>query len=168
MHLLVRALVGAPRLDPVPVEVGGGIGLGHVEVAARARAAGADHGGEDREGPVHRPGVDADARVLGHVGEAVLVGGDRHLARPGVVGDAVARHVLVRAGGPVPRDGAEDDARVHLAQALVGEAPSGQGPGPHRLDHDVGLLDEVQVDLHALGLAQVDRDRALAPVDVKG
>ena len=112
--------------------------------------------------------MDTDARVLGQVGVAALVVGHRPLARPRVVGDAVARHLLVRPGGPVARDRAEHEAPVRLPQPLVGEAALGQRSGTHGLDHDVGVLGQVQVDLHAFGLPEVDGDRALAPVDVEG
>src|SRR5438132_401990 len=104
VDLVVRPLVGPPALDAVPVEVGGGVRLGHVEVATLSGRAGPDDTSQDGEGAVEGPGVDPDARVLGHVGEALLVVDDWHLAGPGVVGDAVAGHVLVGPGGAVTRD----------------------------------------------------------------
>ena len=167
VDLVGGPLVGPPRLDAVPVEVGGRVGLGHVEVTALAGLASPNHGGEDGEGAVDGTGVDADTRVLGQIGEAVFVAGHRHLAGPRVVGDAVAGHLLVRTGGAVARDRAEHDAGVDLSEPLVRQTPAGQRPGSHGLDHDVGVLGQVEVDLHTLGLAQVDGDRALAAVDVQ-
>ena len=94
-----------------------------------------------------------------------------HLGRdepgPGVVGDAVARQVPVGPGRAVARDGAEHDLRVDRLQVLVAEAPLGQGPGAHGLDHGVGAGHELLVDGHALVGLQVEGDRLLAPVDVE-
>ena len=112
--------------------------------------------------------MDADARVLRQVRVAALVVGDGHLAGPRVIGDAVAGIVLVGTGGAVARDRAEHDARVDLAEPLVGQAALGQGARPHGLDDDVGVLRQIEIDLHAFRLAQVDGNRALAPVDMQG
>src|SRR4029450_7522301 len=86
---------------------------------ARARA---DDAGENAERRVQRPGVDADGGVARNRGQPVGVEGGARDTGPGIVGDAMARHILVGAGRAVAGNGAEDDARVHLAQLLIGQA----------------------------------------------
>ena len=88
-------------------------------------------------------------------------------AGPHVVGDAVARHVLVRAGHAVAGDRAEHDAGLTSQQPVVAEAAPFEAAGAHGLDHRVGVAHEVEVDLDAFGRAQVEHDAALAPVDVE-
>ena len=75
--------------------------------------------------------------------------------------------VLVRTGRAVARDRAEHDLGVDLLQLLEAEAALGERAGAHRLDHRVGVADELEVDLDRLGLAQVERDAALVAVDVE-
>ena len=111
--------------------------------------------------------MDADAGVAGEVGEAVVIGLDRDLAGPRVVGDAVAGHVAVGAGGAVTRDAAEHDGRVYLLHFLERKAALSECAGAHGLDDAVGALDHVEVDLDAFGLAEVEGDRLLAPIDVQ-
>src|SRR5262249_32014207 len=110
--LVLRTLVGLVALDAVPVERGRRIALRHLEPAADARRARADDRGADAERRVERARVDADRRVRGDGREPVLVDGRARDARPRVVGDAMARHVLVRPGHAVAGMRAEDDARV--------------------------------------------------------
>ena len=81
--LALRALVGLPALDPVPVHVGGGVATGRVSsCAALAGLARADHGGQDAERADQRAGVDADRGVLGDVAEALVVASRRRRCRP--------------------------------------------------------------------------------------
>src|SRR5690606_17380130 len=133
------------------------------ELGPLTRGPGTDDAGEDAERPEERPRVDADRRVLGDVAEALLVGLRWHQARPRVVRDAVARHVLVGAGHAVAGDRAEDDLRVDLLQVLVAEAAAGEATGAHRLDDRVRVLHQLAEDLLALLGAQVEGDRALPP-----
>src|SRR5207244_11449416 len=103
--------------------------LRDVDVTNVASGAGSHHCGKERERAIRGTGVDADARVFGHVREAVLVSRDGYLPGPRVVRDPVARHVLVRTGGSISRDRAEHDARVHYAQVVVPESPVGERAG---------------------------------------
>ena len=79
----------------------------------------------------------------------------------------MARQVAVRAGGAVARDRAHDDLRVELLEAVVAEAQLVEEPGPHGLDHDVGLAHEVLEHRDRLGLLEVEHQRLLAPVHVQ-
>ena len=88
-------------------------------------------------------------------------------ARPGVVGDPVAREVAVGAGGAVARDGAHHDPRVELAQMLVAEAHLGEEPGAHRLDHDVGGAHQILEHRDRFGHLEVEHQRLLAAVEVE-
>jgi hypothetical protein len=101
------------------------------------------------------------------VAEAVLVVGGRDEPGPGVVGDAVAGEVAVRAGGAVAGDGAEHDLRVELAQHVVAEAELFEGAGAHGLDDGVGAGDQVLVDGEALVGLEVEGDGAFAAVGVE-
>ena len=101
--------------------------------------------------------------------EAVAVVGELglHETGPYVVGDAVARHVLVGTGHAVPGDRAEHDPRVDLAKAVVAQAPALEATGAHRLDDGVGAPHQVEVGGHAVVGAKVEDHRALAPADVE-
>ena len=154
-------LVGLPGLAAEPVHGGGGVGLGDLEPAALAGGPGPDDAGQHAERAEQRTGVDAHRRVLGDGGEAVL--GDLGLHQPGphVVGDAVARQVLVGAGHAVARDGAEHDPGVDLAELVVAEAAALEAAGAHGLDDDVGVAHQVEVGLRrpraCAGRARCDR-----------
>ena len=69
----------------------------------------------------------------------------------------VTRLVRLGAGLSVTGHAHQDDAPIAFAQHVVTEIPLLQGAGPEVLDDDVGLLDEVEEELAALGLAQVQR-----------
>ena len=99
--------------------------------------------------------------------EALVVDDGLDGARPRVVGDAVARQVLVRAGGAVARDRAHHDLRVELLEPVVAEAHLGEEAGTHRLDDDVGAAHEVLEHRDAVGLLEVEHERLLAPVHVE-
>ena len=167
-HLVVGAQVGPLALDAVPVHVGGGVGLGHLDLAALAGVAGLYHRGQHRQCGQH--GADVDAHV-GHVGrdagEALVVDDGLHDPGPGVVGDAVAGHVLVGAGRPVARQGGEHQAGVGGRQHVVAEAEAGQRAGAHGLHHHVGGGSQVDVGLPPSLVLQVEGDAALAPVGVE-
>ena len=108
-----------------------------------------------------------DRRVLGDGAEAVVGDLRRHEPGPHVVGDAVARHVLVRAGHAVAGDGAEHDPRVDLEARLVADAALVEPARPHGLDHRVGSRDQLEEHRPALVGAEVEHDRSLAPADVE-
>ena len=167
-HLVGRPQVGPLGLDPVPVHVGRGVGLGHLDLAALAGVAGLDHCGQHGQRGQHRADVDAH---VGHVrrdaGEALVVDDGLHDPRPGVVGDAVAGHVLVRAGGPVARQGGEHKPGVGRRQHVVAEAQSGQRAGTHGLHHHVGGGGQIDVEPAASLVLEVEGDAALAPVGVQ-
>src|SRR5262249_18706084 len=94
-HLVLGPFVGLVALDAVPVERRRRIALPHLEAAARSRGARADDRRADAERRVERAGVDADRRVGRDRREALRVVRRPRHAGPGVVGDPVARHVLV-------------------------------------------------------------------------
>jgi hypothetical protein len=65
----------------------------------------------------------------------------------------VTRLARLRAGLSIPGHAHQDDPSIAFAQHVVTEVPLLQGAGPEVLDDDVGLLDEVEEELAALGLA---------------
>ena len=160
-------LVGLVGLAAEPVHGGRGVALGDLHAAALAGVAGPDDAGQHAQRTEQRAGVDAHRRVLGDVGEAVLVERRVHQAGPRVVGDAVARQVLVGAGGAVAGDPAEHDAGVDLAQLLVAEAAALERAGAHALDHGVALAGQLEERGHALGALEVEHEAALAAADVQ-
>src|SRR5262249_46240632 len=131
-HLVLGALVGLVTLDAVPVERRGGVALCDLEAASDAGGARADDRRADAERGVERAGVDADRRVGRNRREALDVVRPGH-AGPGVVGDPVARHVLVRPGHAVAGGGAGDELRVYLVQPVVAQPAGLQGTRPHAL-----------------------------------
>ncbi len=114
-----------------------------------------------------------DALEGGLGGERVAeaqAGARRRLARVAVdaaqARDRLARRreagaVAVAAGLPVAGHPREDRARVARVDVVGAEAPLLHRPGPEVLEHDVGALAEAHRDALALGLAQVQRHRAL-------
>ena len=52
-------------------------------------------------------------------------------------------------------------------QSIYSEPAPGQGARAHRFNDDIGLLDQVEVRLDGLLLAEVEDDRALSAVDVQ-
>src|SRR5262249_16445067 len=66
----------------------------------------------------------------------------------------------VRPGLPVAGYPNQDDARVTFAQHVVAQVPLLQRARPEVLNHDVGLLDELEEQLTAAWPAQVERDRS--------
>ncbi len=112
-------------------------------------------------------GVDAHRRVFGDVREPVVVDPGVHQTGPRVVGDPVARHVLVGARHAVARDRDEHDRGVDLAQRLVPDAAALEAAGAHGLDHGISPSDQVEEHRAALVGAQVEGDRALAPAEVQ-
>ena len=76
------ALVREPALDPIPLHVGGGVGLAELELRALAGLARADHRGEDAERAEHRAHVHADRGVLRDVAEALFVDRPASPSRP--------------------------------------------------------------------------------------
>ena len=165
-HHVLGPLVREPALRPIPVHVGCSVGLTEFEKAAFAGFPGAEEPGQDAQRPKDGTCMDPDRRVLDDVAEALFVVGRTDDAGPGVEGDPVGRQVLVWARHPVTRDVAEDDLRIDLLEVVVAETPACKRAGPHRLHDDVGVLHKVFVDLDALGLAQIEADAPLAPVDV--
>jgi hypothetical protein len=165
-HVL-GAAIRHVALDAVPVEGGGGVALCQFHEAAFAGFACPQHTRQNRQPAEQRGRIDADADVLRDVAETLFVVGRGHGARPGVVGDAVRRHVLVRAAHAVAGNGDEHDLRVHLLQLFVAETEACQCAGLGCLDHHVGVLHQVAVDLPRLFLAEIQRDALLAAIEVQ-
>src|SRR5690606_1494906 len=95
--LVLRALVRLVAFDAVPVERRRGVALRDLEATRLAGGAGADDRRADAERGVQRAGVDADRRVARDRRLAVGVERRARGAGPRVVGDAVTRHVAIRA-----------------------------------------------------------------------
>ncbi len=105
--------------------------------------------------------------MLGHVHEAFVVELGLYDAGPRVVRDAVTRHVAVRTGHAVAGDRAEHDARIDLLEVVEAEAAAREPAGPHRLDHGVGVADELEERVPSHVGAEVEHDALLAPADVQ-
>ena len=166
-HHVGRTFVGLVGLDAVPVHVGGGIGLGHLQRRTLTGLPGADDSGKDAQGGHHRADVDAHVGQYGDAGEPLVVDHRLDQASPRVVGDAVAGHVAVRAGGAVAGQGAEHDPWVDGQEILEAQAQLGQRPRTHGLHHHVGLPDQVAVDLQAVLGLEIQADAPLATVGVE-
>ncbi len=67
----------------------------------------------------------------------------------------------LRSGLPVAGHPHQDDAPIAFAQNVVAEIPLLQRARPEVLDDDVGALDEVEEEVAAAGLTQVERDGLL-------
>ena len=128
-------------------------------------------------------GLALDERHENALGEedarAEIGDGDAHAHRPlaGNAGDGhEAAHALgdlvdagpvaVRPALPEAGDAAVDEARVDGAQALVVDAQPPLDVRPVVLHHDVGVLGQPLEDGHALRIAEVQRQRLLAAVQV--
>ena len=77
-----------------------------------------------------------------------------------VVPGAIAVGAILAVAG----DGAVDEPRIALAQALVADAQAVEHARPKRLEQHVGVLREAQQHLSALLGLQIDPDRALTAV----
>ena len=119
---------------------------------------------------------DADGAVqarahIGHGNAGAHRAAARHAGDPHDAAHALGDLVEARALGIGPvlaeaRDRAQDDARVHLLQALVVDAETELHVGAVVLDHHVGLLDQLHEDGEAVRLLEVERDRALVAMQV--
>ena len=105
--------------------------------------------------------------MLGEVAVALVILGDVDEPGPDVVRHAVARILLVGTGHAVARDGAEHDLGVDGPEVVVPESLAGEAPRSHGLDDSIRVSTEVPEDLLAGLGAQIERDRALAAVDVE-
>src|SRR6185295_6125368 len=86
---------------------------------------------------------------------------DADHAALGLQDEVERRAVAVRAVLAEPRDGAVDDALVPLARRLVVEPEPLESVDPEVLQHDVALLDELEEELLAFRLLEIDDDAAL-------
>ncbi len=75
----------------------------------------------------------------------------------------VACALGVRSGLPVPGDAREDDAGIHRRQLLVAEVPALERAGAEVLGDGVRDAHELEEELLAFGVAQVQRDAFLVP-----
>ena len=136
----------------------------HVEVLALPRAESmgqrgvGDAEGEERRGDVGDGAADLRGRVPGHSGQrhdAAHALGDRVVACPARVwpGLAEARHRDV------------DRRRVHGAHGGIAEPELVGDAREEVLDDDIGAPGQLEDQLAALGLLEIDRDAALTAVD---
>src|SRR5690606_38479522 len=72
----------------------------------------------------------------------------------------------LRAEVSPPGGVAHDDARVALAENLVGEVEALEDARTHVVVEDVSRLDQPQEELAALGVLEIDADAALVAVEV--
>lgn len=122
-------------------------------------------GGEDPDRGVVA-GHHVEHRDPGPVGRAVGVTGQAHQAGHGLHHQVVAGHVTPGTGSETA-DGRVDHARIGGTDAVVAEPEPVHAAGPEVLDDDVGAAGQFAGGGHVVGLAQVERDRALAPVDAE-
>ena len=125
---------------------------------------------------VAQRGQDADQRVLarhhvedrdaGAEGRAVGGAGEAHQPGHRLDHEVVARHVPA-AGGPEARDRGVDQPRVVGRDGLVVQPVLGHAARAQVLDEDVGAARELLAHRDVLGVAQVERDRALPAVDAE-
>ena len=86
---------------------------------------------------------------------------------PGVVRDAVARVIAVRAGEAVAGDGQEDDLGVDLEQLVEAEPAPLEAARAHGLDDGVSAAHQIEEDLDAFWRTQIEHDAALAAVGMQ-
>ena len=79
----------------------------------------------------------------------------------------MARHVAVRAGGAVSRQGGEHDRGIDLLEHVVAKSKAGKRTGLLGLDDHVGGGDEFLVERLALLGLEVERDALLAAMGVE-
>ncbi len=139
----------------------GRLELGHVHVLALTGATSMGQTGQDPD----------RAEVAAHVVEVAERPPGRfatrhpdHVGEPGegLGGRPHGHEVVVRSRVAVAAHRDIDDVTLELAEALVAEPPSGQRAGREALGDHVALLDEPLEHGQALGVAGVDRDRALS------
>ena len=150
-----RHVVQHPQPDLVEREI---------DVGALARALRLLHPGQQRERRrvARRPVDDGDA---GARRRAARLAGDRHVAELRLDQVVEGRLARPRSAGPVAAQRAADDARVAMAQLLVGEPQPRRTVAAQVAEQRVRHLDEVAEDRAALGRPQVQCEAALAAVE---
>ena len=78
------------------------------------------------------------------------------------VSDQVAPRSLSCAGGG---EGDHDDSWIDLGEHVVGQPERGHDSRGEVLQHDVGLFDQLEIQVAAAWVAEVDRDRFLSAVE---
>ena len=142
----------------------GGLGQGHVDVRAAARALQPFEAGDGSDGGVCA-GDGVGDEGAGAVGAVVVgVAGDGGEPAGGLDVRAVGDPVAPRAGRAEAADGNHHESGIHLAQLFVGEAEVGHDAGAVVLDDDIGLRGEVEEDAAALVGREVEGDIALVAV----
>jgi hypothetical protein len=129
--------------------------------------AGALARGEREEDAMHR--VEAGADVGDGDPDPRRTGagltGDAHDPAHGLPEDVVPREAPVRAVGAEPADRRADEALVaRLQHLLIAEAPLLECARLEVVDDHVGVLEQAQRDLLALGLGQVEHHAALVAI----
>src|SRR5437773_3458659 len=117
-------------------------------------------------------GQEEPGREIGHRDadpHGALTGqpGDRHEPAHALGDLVVARPLGVRAGLAEAGDRAVDDPRIDLRQRLVVDAEPLLHVRPEVLDDDVGARRQLLDDLDAARMLEVERHRALVPVQVE-
>ena len=146
-HFRFGTFIGAIGFHHHPVGERRTVGLRHIDLRTHALALRAHHRRQDRERRPDRAGARAHAGHWRNGGKAVGVGGRHGAGTPGVETHAMAGHVLVGPGHAVAGQRAEDDFRIGFAHALIGQAATRQRARAHALDHHVGVLDQIEIDL---------------------
>ena len=121
-----------------------------------------------RQIPIEQRSADEVATMTGRTADGRI-----ETIRVVADGSPVALRDLIEAGTlvvgailPEARDAAIDDARIDLAHAFVIDAEFCLHIGTKILDDDIGLLRQAAEYVEALGVLQVERDRALVAVQV--
>jgi hypothetical protein len=116
--------------------------------------------GPDADRPAYDIIMQAEGGLLSITGA-----GDTQQPALGLHDDVVGGPVSVRPPLAVPREPAVDEPGVVLAEVLVAEVPLLHRADPEVLDDHVGLRGEVAEHLPTRRRLEVERDRALVPVD---
>ena len=138
------------------------LALGVVDELAVASPVAVVQGGDDREGEGDRVHQIDVAAAVGRM--VVRVAGD-----PGAAGDALVDHRVAqvlgfRAAVAAARRRRDDQLRVRPAEVFVIEAELDHRAGAHVVVDHVALAGEAESEFAALGLRQVERQRALVQV----
>ena len=96
---------------------------------------------------------------------AVGLACDRHQPAHCLGHDVQPRQLRVRTGLAPARGGDVDQAWIERREPLVVELEVRHCSWPKVLDHDVRTLDELAEDLFAFWCLEVDRERALVPIE---
>ncbi len=138
----------------------------HLDVLARAGRGARLQRGERPDRRVE-PGEHVGQRGARLARRPVRVAGDRHVPAHRLDEQVVAGELARRLAGAEGADRRVDDARVALADRGVAQPEPVHRAGPEGLEHDVRARAELGGERLVAGVAQVERQRALAAVEAQ-